>query len=290
MSQDRRIPGWLSAAVVVGTFGLLVWVETRRPLRERREEKVRRDIRNLAVAALSAATLQAIEKPVVEPLSRLVERRRWGLLKQLDLPPWAENVLAVALMDYTLYLWHVLVHRVPFLWRFHQVHHADLDMDASTALRFHFAEMAVSVPYRAAQVAVLGIAPRPLSIWQTFLLVCVIFHHSDLRLPLWLERRLVRVVVTPRMHGIHHSIVEEEVNSNWSSGLTLWDWLHGTLRLGVPQQEIDIGLPAYRQPEDVTLPKLIEMPFVEQPRRGSLSTGERPGRKQYLRMKQVLHR
>ena len=122
----------------------------------------------------------------------------------------------------------------------------------------------VSVPYRAAQVSILGFAPQPLSIWQTFLLVCVMFHHSDLRLPLWLERRLVRLVVTPRMHGIHHSIIEDEVNSNWSSGLTLWDSLHGTLRLDVPQQEIDIGVPAYRNPESLTLPRLIEMPFAEQ--------------------------
>src|SRR5215208_1822575 len=103
-------------------------------------------------------------------------------------------------MDYTLYLWHMLTHRVPALWRFHQVHHCDLDMDASTALRFHFAEMAISVPYRAAQVAVLGVAPRPLSIWQTFLFVSILFHHSNLRLPLWLERRLSWMIVTPRMH------------------------------------------------------------------------------------------
>lgn len=288
MSQDRRIPGWLSGAVVLGAFGLLVWAETRRPLRERREGKVRRDVRNLTVALLSAATLQTLEKPVVEPLSRLVERRRWGLLKQFDLPPRAENVLAVALMDYTLYLWHILVHRVPFLWRFHQVHHADLDMDASTALRFHFAEMAISVPYRAAQVAGLGVAPRALSIWQTFLFVCIMFHHSDLRLPLWLERSLVRVLVTPRMHGIHHSIIEEEVNSNWSSGLTLWDWLHGTLRLDVPQQEIDIGVPAFREPEEVTLPRLIEMPFVEQPSSGRLPSGRKPGKRLPLDTRQVL--
>jgi sterol desaturase/sphingolipid hydroxylase (fatty acid hydroxylase superfamily) len=278
MGQDRRIPGWVSGAFVLGAFGLLVWAEMRRPLRERREGKVRRDIRNLAVAALSAATLQALEKPVIDPLSRLVERRRWGLLKRFRLPAWIESVLAVALMDYTLYLWHIMIHRMPFLWRFHQVHHADLDMDASTALRFHFGEMAMSVPYRAAQVALLGIAPRPLSIWQTFLLISVMFHHSDLRLPLRLERQLSRLFVTPRMHGIHHSIIEDEVNSNWSSGLTLWDWLHGTLRLDVPQQEIDIGVPAYRRPEDVTLPKLIEMPFTAQPRTDRLPSGEKPRR------------
>ena len=181
-------------------------------------------------------------------------------------------------MDYTLYLWHVLVHRVSWLWRFHVVHHCDLDMDASTALRFHAGEMAISVPYRAAQVALIGVAPRPLSIWQTFLFVSILFHHSNLHLPLWLEHFLAPLIVTPRMHGIHHSIIEKETNSNWSSGLTVWDWLHGTLRLDVPQDEIDIGVPAYRHPNGVTLPRLVEMPFTEQPPTWLLPNGKKPHR------------
>lgn len=174
--QGRRIPTWVSGAVVLGAFSAILWAETRNPLRQQKHHKVRRDVRNLAVAAMSAVTLQALERPVVDPLAREVERHRWGLLKQLKLPPLIETALAILLMDYTLYLWHMLTHRVPALWRFHQVHHCDLDMDASTALRFHFAEMAISVPYRAAQVAVLGVAPRPLSIWQTFLFVSILFH------------------------------------------------------------------------------------------------------------------
>ena len=222
--------------------------------------------------------MQVLEKPVVDPLSRLVERRRWGVLKQANLPPWLESALAVLLMDYTLYLWHILTHRSRLLWRLHQVHHVDLDMDATTALRFHFAEMAASVPYRAAQVVLLGVAPRPLSIWQTLLFVSIIFHHSNLRLPLWLERRLVRFIVTPRMHGIHHSIIEEETSSNWSSGLTIWDRLHGTLRLDIPQDEITVGVPAYRDPHEVTLPRLVEMPFVEQRPAWLLLDGSKPRR------------
>ncbi|MFC1457954.1 sterol desaturase family protein [Microvirga arabica] len=276
--QGRRVPGWVSGAIVLGTLAAILLAETRRPLRRQEHEKLRRDIRNLAVAGMSAATLQLLENPVVDPLSRMVEERRWGLLKRVDLPPLAETLLAVVLMDYTLYLWHVLTHRVPFLWRFHVVHHCDLDMDASTAIRFHFAEMAVSVPYRAAQVALLGVAPRPLSIWQTFVFVSIMFHHSNVRLPLWLERRLASLVVTPRMHGIHHSIVDEEMNSNWSSGLTVWDWLHGTLRLDVPQDEIDLGVPAYRDPDEVTLRRLVEMPFVDQPPTLLLPNGEKPRR------------
>jgi sterol desaturase/sphingolipid hydroxylase (fatty acid hydroxylase superfamily) len=173
-------------------------------------------------------------------------------------------MLAVVLLDYTLYIWHVLTHRLALLWRFHLVHHVDLDMDASTALRFHFGELALSIPWRAAQIMLIGVSPLSLSVWQTLLLLSIQFHHSNVRLPIRTERRLNRFIVTPRMHGIHHSIVPEEADSNWSSGLTIWDRLHGTLRLNVPQDEIVIGVPAYRDPEEAQLETVLVMPFEEQ--------------------------
>ena len=262
--KNRRLPGWLTAPLIVGAFGALVWLERRRPLRRAVESKLTRDARNLAVAAISAVALQIVERPIVDPLAALCERRKWGLLKRVRLPVWLEVAAALVLMDYTLYIWHVLTHRARWLWRFHVVHHVDLDLDASTALRFHFAELAISVPWRAAQVVAIGVSPLSLSVWQTLLFLSILFHHSNVRLPIELERRVNRFIVTPRMHGIHHSCVREETNSNWSSGLTLWDWLHGTLRLNVPQEEITIGVPAYREPEDVQLEKILEMPFGAQ--------------------------
>lgn len=257
----KRLPTWVSAPLVLGAFGLLTWLERRRPLRRRVESQPARMARNLAVAASTAVVLRLVEAPVVERLAALVERRRVGLVKLVPLPAWLEAALAIALLDYTLYLWHVLTHRAPWLWRFHVVHHADLDLDASTAVRFHFGEMTISVAWRAAQVLLIGAGPLPLSIWQALLLVSVLFHHSNLRLPVEAERRLVRFVVTPRMHGIHHSVVREETDSNWSSGLTVWDWLHGTLRLDVPQDEITIGVPAPRDPREVGLAPMLALPF-----------------------------
>lgn len=270
---------WLGSITALGAFAALVWLERRRSLRREVEPKFEHDTRNLFVASASAAAIQIAERPLVEPLSKLVHRRRWGLLKQLSLPDWCEVFLAVTLMDYTLYVWHVLVHRVPWLWRFHQVHHVDLDLDASTALRFHFGEMVFSVPWRAGQVLLLGVSPRALSIWQKATLASIAFHHSNLRLPINLERRLCRFIVTPRMHGIHHSIVPEETNSNWSSGLTIWDWLHGTLRLNVPQDEITIGVPAYQEPQELTLPKILIMPFRKQRPSWQFLNNGRPQRK-----------
>jgi sterol desaturase/sphingolipid hydroxylase (fatty acid hydroxylase superfamily) len=264
MKGGGKVPSWLSGALVLGAFGALVWLERRRPLREERESKLRRSARNLAAAAAGAAALRLTEAPLAERLTALVERKQVGLLKLVRLPAWFEVAAAVVLLDYTLYLWHVLTHRVPWLWRFHVVHHIDLDLDATTALRFHFAELVVSVPWRAAQILVLGVSPLALSVWQTLLMLSIIFHHSNVRLPAELERGINLLVVTPRMHGIHHSIVKEETDSNWSSGLTLWDRLHGTLRLDVPQSDIDIGVPAYREPREVGLTSMLALPFGEQ--------------------------
>ncbi len=240
-------------------------MELRRPLRKSVEPKLRRDARNLVIAGIGGIAIALAEQPVARPLAALVERRRWGLLQRLSLPLWLEVALAVILMDCTLYWWHVLTHRVPWLWRFHMVHHLDLDLDASTAIRFHFGELTQSVAWRAAQIAVIGVAPLSLSVWQTLLFVSILFHHSNVRLSLPAERRVNWFCVTPRMHGIHHSMVEREANSNWSSGLTIWDWLHGTLKLDVPQDSITIGVPAFGRPESVTLGKALAIPFVSQP-------------------------
>lgn len=254
---QRTIRAWL-----LGYAAGLMIAEVLRPLRHPREPRARRAARNAAFGAIAATTVQVLEVPVVMPVARLVERRGLGLLPRLPLPGAVRTLLAVAALDYTLYLWHVLVHRVPALWRFHEVHHADRDLDALTAIRFHFGELAASVPWRAGQVALLGVPPSTLSTWQTLTLASVLFHHSNLRLPLALERALAWIVVTPRLHGIHHSRVADEMNSNWSSGFTVWDRLHGTFRDDVPQAAIDIGVPGFDAPSAVTLPKMLAAPFV----------------------------
>ena len=260
-----RLSPWLAGPLVAGVFVLLTWQERRRPLRRRVEPDIRHGVRNLAIAGAGALTMVLVESPIVQPLARLVEQRQWGVLGTLQLPVWAQAAVGLVLMDYTFYVWHVLLHRAPFLWRFHAVHHVDLDLDTSTALRFHFGELFLSVPWRAAQVAIIGLSPATFGIWQVWFALCVMFHHSNLGLPIHWERRINRILVTPRMHGVHHSDRPEETNSNWSSGLTVWDWLHGTLRLDVPQEEIQIGVPAFQNPDSVVLPKLLRMPFQNQP-------------------------
>ena len=203
---------WLPTVLVLGSLAALIALERLRPLRRRVEPRNTRDLRNLTLAVTTGIALRVAEKPVVEKLADFVARRRWGLLQRRTLPVAVETALALALMDYTLYLWHVLLHRVPLLWRCHLVHHVDLDLSASTAIRFHFSEMVLSVPWRAAQVVLIGVRPPILKAWQTATLIEVLFQHSDLGLPLRVERALQWLVVTPRLHGIHHSSVREETD------------------------------------------------------------------------------
>ncbi len=205
--------------------------------------------------------VQALEVPVAYELAEFAQAKRLGILPRVLLPSPAAAVAGILLLDYTLYWWHFLTHRAPVLWRFHQVHHMDLEMDATTALRFHFGEIAISVAFRAAQVVAIGPTPMTVAAWQVFLFLSILFHHSNVRLPVSVERKLARVVMTPRLHGIHHSIAPEQVNSNWSSGFTAWDWLHATLRTDVPQGVITIGVRDFLDEESVTLGKALAVPF-----------------------------
>jgi len=250
--------------LIIGTWiAGLIWFENRRALRAVHRSKLRRDIRNLLIAAPAGGVMQALETPIAFKLSEFAQSKRWGLLPRSHLPSAIDTVLGVLLLDYTLYWWHFLTHRVPGLWRFHQVHHLDQEMDATTALRFHFGEIAISVLFRAAQIVVIGPTPTTVAVWQVFLFLCILFHHSNVRLPVVFERRLARIVVTPRLHGIHHSIAPEEVNSNWSSGLSIWDLLHATLRTEVPQQTLRLGVRGFLDEKD-TVAQALTLPFHEE--------------------------
>ncbi|MFN2502255.1 MAG: sterol desaturase family protein [Pyrinomonadaceae bacterium] len=267
----------LALPLAVGSFGALYFLERRRPLRRPVEPQATRTARNLTVAGAAAVAVYLIEQPIASHAAQLIERRRIGLLKMVRLPKWFEQLAAVLILDYTLYIWHVLTHKIPALWRFHVVHHVDLDLDTTTSLRFHFGEITISVAWRWLQIMLIGVSPASLRIWQALVLPSVMFHHSNLELPRSLERLLSKVVVTPRLHGIHHSVVRQETNSNWSSGLAIWDIVHGTFRDIDQHRGVRIGVPAYRVPEELTIGKLLEMPFVEQRPTWKLPAGEIEG-------------
>jgi sterol desaturase/sphingolipid hydroxylase (fatty acid hydroxylase superfamily) len=256
----RRFLPWRTSAIAVA-YGGLTAAELQSPLRSTTESKVTRIARNSAFAVLGAATLALIEVPMVLALTRRVETNRIGILPRLRLPRIAETALAILALDWTMYLWHRASHVFPLLWRFHQPHHVDRDCDVSTGLRFHPGELALSMIWRAVQVAGIGVRRDAYALWESLFLLEVFFHHSNVRLPERVERIVSLLLVTPRMHGIHHEGRREFTESNWSSGLSIWDRLHGTLRLDVPQDAAPIGLPAYRGNDDVRFARVLALPF-----------------------------
>jgi sterol desaturase/sphingolipid hydroxylase (fatty acid hydroxylase superfamily) len=255
------LKSFLRVALSLGTLVVLIWIENRHSLRRSTEPKIEHNARNLAVAAVSVVVIQGIESPLVQPLTPWVGEHKWGLVQFGSIPGTLRLVLAVLLMDYTLYIWHVLTHRIAFLWRFHSVHHVDRDLTASTALRFHFGELAISIPFRALQVLLLGVDPVAFVFWQTFLSLSILFHHSNIRFPFRVERLLNLLIVTPRMHGIHHSADAKIAWGNWSSGLTVWDRLHRTFKIDPPQEEITIGVAGFDRPDQISFLRLLTLPF-----------------------------
>ena len=255
-----RVLDVVRGGVLCGVAATVLWLERRRQARSYVESPVVHISRNLAFAGIAAATVHALETPVVMPVARLVERRRWGLVQAVPAPAWLRGLAAMLLLDYTLYLWHRLAHRAPWLWRFHLVHHVDLDLDATTGLRFHAGELAASVPWRAAQVIVIGVTPATLALWQSLTLACVLFHHSNTRLSGRTERWLSRVLATPGMHAVHHSIDPAQLHSNFSSGLAIWDWLHGTARLDADPRAVTVGVVGHLD-EPTRLPAALRLPF-----------------------------
>lgn len=259
------------------SFLLLLLLQWRFPLRRQYFAFLRRLVRNFALALPSLAVLRWAMLPLPLAVARWAATHHFGLLQWLPFPAWLGWTACFLLMDYAYWWWHRANHIIPFFWRFHNVHHTDLDLDVSTASRFHFGEMILSVGFLSLAVFVFGLNPLMLLVFFITFETATLFHHSNWRLPIDLERFLNQVMVTPRMHGIHHSIVERETNSNWGTIFCWWDWFHRTLRRDIPQDSITIGVAAYRDEKELTIGRLLLLPFRRQ-RVWRLPNGERPER------------
>src|SRR5215813_13147392 len=263
----------LLACVFVALF-LLQW---RFPLRRQHFSMLHRLVRNFVLSLPGFAIVRLAMLPIPIAVAMWAAQKHIGLLNWLALPWWAAVIATFLLMDYAYWWWHWANHMVPFFWRFHNVHHTDLDLDVSTAARFHFGEMFFSIGFLSLVLLVFGISPLTFIVFFIVFEAAVCFHHSNWRLPIRLERILNLILVTPRMHGIHHSIVQRETNSNWGTIFCCWDKLHRTLRRDIPQDAITIGVAAYRDEQELTLGKLLKLPFGKQ-RDWRLPDGQIPER------------
>src|SRR5262249_43005886 len=233
---------------------------------------------NLCVSVLAFAVAAVMVRPVGLSLAAWTTAQPFGLLHLVALPAAVQGGLAFFLMDLTFYFWPLANHRLPLLWMFHHVHHIEPDLDVSTALRFHAGEVLFSAGFRVLQVGLIGLPPLTYMIYEGVFQASTLFHHSNVRLPLWAERLLNLVLVTPRMHGIHHSVVEGETNANYSTVFSWWDRLHRSLCLDVPQSALVIGIPAYQEPGDNTLWNVLALPFRTQRAYWYHPDGSRPTR------------
>lgn len=254
----------LTISIVMGVFLLLFFVEKAVSLRHPKVGLLTRVLVNLSISALAFAAAAIFVQPVVARLLDWSSQAPFGLLPFAGLSGGFEFILGFVLLDLSFYYWHVANHRISFLWRFHNVHHIDPDLDVSTGFRFHFGEVAISSIFRIVQIGLIGPSLATFAVYELFFHVNTLFHHSNLRLPVGFERLLNKLFVTPRMHGIHHSQVRAETNSNFGVVFPWWDRLHRTLRLNVPQSRIVIGIPGYSMAGDNGLWHCLSLPFRAQ--------------------------
>jgi sterol desaturase/sphingolipid hydroxylase (fatty acid hydroxylase superfamily) len=231
------------------------------PMYPARRRRLIHDLNNLGLMAINFAVISLL----FGALTVAVARYDFGLLHWVIWPAWAEVVVAIVLFDAWQYLWHLLNHQVAFLSRFHSVHHADAEMDASSALRFHPGEILLSSSARLIMLPLLGLSVAQLLLYETLLLPVILFHHSNVRVPPGIDRALRLVIPTPWMHWVHHSQIAAERNSNYSSLLSVWDRLFGTFRLRDKPAEIELGLPAYPEAEWRSVIGMLRAPFHRRP-------------------------
>lgn len=257
----RSIFDGYGAPVLTALFLLLFLLESKFGLRKRVQGRWKRVVINSIVSLPAFALLRLAFIPAVVWLAAKNGSLHFGINYWYTAPAWIKGAVAFLLLDYSNYLWHILLHRLPLLWRFHLVHHTDLDLDLTTAFRFHFGEFVGSLVFRGAAVFLTGASPLLVLVYEIAFEAATQFHHSNLHLPLRFEKALNKAFVTPRMHGIHHSMVHAETDSNYAVIFSFWDRLHKTLRLNLRQTEIVTGVPSYSNEKELTVGYLLKLPF-----------------------------
>jgi sterol desaturase/sphingolipid hydroxylase (fatty acid hydroxylase superfamily) len=231
---------------------------------------------NLGVVAVNTLLVRILFPTTAVGLALLAEARGFGLFNVVALPPWVAVLTSVVILDLAIYLQHVLFHAVPTLWRLHRMHHADLEFDVSTGLRFHPVEILLSMLIKFAVVAALGAPALAVLVFEVLLNATSMFNHANVRIPVGLDRVLRWLVVTPDMHRVHHSIVARETNSNFGFNLPWWDRLFGTYRAqpAAGHDAMTIGIDQFRDPRELGLDRMLVQPFREDPGRYPLGYRE----------------
>jgi len=258
----------LRGGVFLGMIAAMALWEAAAPRRARALPRVTRWVGNIGIVVLNTMLVRLVFPLAVVGFALQSEARGWGVLALAPLPPWLAVVIGVIALDLVIYAQHVLFHAVPALWRLHRMHHADLDLDFTTGVRFHPIEILLSVGLKFLAVAALGAPALAVLIFEILLNASSLFNHGNVALPRRLDAALRWVVVTPDMHRVHHSVIRAETDANFGFSLPWWDRLFGTYR-AQPEAGHDgmtIGLPRFRDPAEQRLDRMLSQPFREDSR------------------------
>jgi sterol desaturase/sphingolipid hydroxylase (fatty acid hydroxylase superfamily) len=252
-----RLSAFLGILVVMA-----LW-ESAVPCRIRSVSRIRRWPGNLGIVVLNTLAARLLFPVAAVGLAIVAAARGWGLFNALSLPNWLGVVLSVVLLDLAIYLQHVMFHAVPVLWRVHRMHHADLEFDVTTGVRFHPIEIVLSMAIKLGVVAALGPPAVGVLIFEVLLNATSMFNHSNVLIPYPIDRALRWFLVTPDMHRVHHSIVVQETNSNFGFNLPWWDRLLATYRAqpGAGHESMTIGIEQFREPRELRLDCMLAQPF-----------------------------
>jgi sterol desaturase/sphingolipid hydroxylase (fatty acid hydroxylase superfamily) len=252
-------------AFFVGVFLLMALWEIAAPRRERTVGRAIRWPNNLGIVVVDSLLVRLLMPTAGVGMALHAEAQGWGLLAMAQWPGWIEIVIAVVLLDLAIYFQHVLFHAVPALWRLHRMHHADLDFDATTGVRFHPIEILLSLAIKIGVIAALGAPPLAVLIFEILLNATSMFNHGNVRMPAAIDRVVRWFVVTPDMHRVHHSIEPRETNSNFGFNFSLWDRLFGTYRAAPAAGHLGmtIGISQFRDVRELWLDRLLTQPFRE---------------------------
>jgi len=251
-------------------FSLLVTMalwETLSPRRPLKTSKAMRWYSNLGLVFIDTLVLRLFLPIQAVEIAFYAQNRGWGLLNNVSLPNWLEIIIGVLVLDFVIYLQHAMFHFIPLFWRLHLVHHTDLDFDVTTGIRFHPVEILLSMGIKMIAIILLGPSALTVVLFEILLNATSMFNHGNVRLPISIDRVLRRFVVTPEMHRVHHSVLIKEFNSNFGFNLPWWDRILGTYRAQpeAGHEAMAIGLSQFRNPNTLTLPRLLLLPFLRKP-------------------------
>ena len=251
----------------LGVFIIVAIWELLSPRRVLTTSKTIRWTSNMGVVLIDTLVVRFLFPVMAINVAVMAGENGWGLLNNLDIPDWLSLIAGVLILDLIIYLQHVMFHAVPALWRLHMMHHADLDYDVTTGLRFHPLEIYISMGIKVAAIAALGASPLVVLIFEVTLNATAMFNHGNIKLPLQIDKVLRLLVVTPDMHRVHHSVTIRETNSNFGFNFPWWDRLMGTYRAQpvAGHEGMTIGLSQFRDAKRNTLPWMLVLPFTGEP-------------------------